>query len=157
MGISGNVFLFEGYKELLFKSDRYMYTWYIPALFHKGDNICDFLFAFLHINSLLQMNLPSNRKEFAPYGSKFFHFKIDFFRKNPVWLRESTWKCIKSPFDIKLIVKLLCCSNENESLLHVLTVNAISIRLYSCTSTARTSLEPWKFVLDIGQGAHGDN
>ena len=26
------------------------------AMFYKGDNFCDFLFAFLHINSFLQRN-----------------------------------------------------------------------------------------------------
>ena len=28
-----------------------------PAIFHKGDNFCDFLFVFLHINRLLYRGL----------------------------------------------------------------------------------------------------
>ena len=30
------------------------YTWYISAIFDKGDNFCDFLFAFLHTSPLIK-------------------------------------------------------------------------------------------------------
>ena len=48
------------------------------AMFHKRDNFCDFLLAFLHIKLLLN-RICSKREEFAPIGSKFFPFKVDCF------------------------------------------------------------------------------
>ena len=46
--------------------------------FYKGDNFHDFLFAFLHIKSLLK-GIYFKRKEFAPRGSKFFPFRVEPF------------------------------------------------------------------------------
>ena len=48
------------------------------AIFNMGDNFCDFLFGFLHTNPLLK-RVHSNRKEFAPKGSKLFPFRVDSF------------------------------------------------------------------------------
>ena len=49
---------------------------YLATVFHKGLNICNFLFAFLRSNSLLK-GVYSIRKEFAPSGSKFFPYSVD--------------------------------------------------------------------------------
>ena len=49
-------------------------------MFHKGDNICDFLFAFLHTIPFWKW-IYSNRKAFAPMGSKCFPFRVDPFQK----------------------------------------------------------------------------
>ena len=46
--------------------------------FYKGDNFCDFLFAYLCTNPLLK-GVFSKMKEFAPTGSKFFPFRVDPF------------------------------------------------------------------------------
>ena len=48
-------------------------------MFYKGDNFCDFLFAFLQSKSLLKKSLLYKRKEFAPRGSKFLPFRVDAF------------------------------------------------------------------------------
>ena len=48
------------------------------AIFHKGNNFCDFLLVFLHTNPILKM-VYSKRKEFAPHVSKFFPFRVDPF------------------------------------------------------------------------------
>ena len=47
----------------------------ISTFFYKGDNFCDFLFAFLHT----KLRVYSNRKEFTACGSKFFLFRVDPF------------------------------------------------------------------------------
>ena len=36
--------------------------WDSAAIFHKGDNFCDFLFAFLRINPLLKKGLLSKER-----------------------------------------------------------------------------------------------
>ena len=41
------------------------------AIFNKGDNFCDFLFAFLHT--------PSEKGSTLKGGSKFFPFRVDSF------------------------------------------------------------------------------
>ena len=52
-------------------------TWLIFCnFFYKGDNFCDFLFDFLHIEPF-RKEVNSKRKEFAPMGSKFFPFRVD--------------------------------------------------------------------------------
>ena len=51
---------------------------YLHLHFYKVDNFCDFLFAFLHKESLLK-RFYSKRKEFAPGGSKFLLFRVDRF------------------------------------------------------------------------------
>ena len=48
------------------------------VFFTKKDDFCDFLFVFLHIKPL-QKGVYSKRKEFAPNGSKFFPFRVDYF------------------------------------------------------------------------------
>ena len=45
---------------------------------YKGDNCCYFLFALLHIK-IISKRVYSQRKEFAPHGSKFFPFRVDLF------------------------------------------------------------------------------
>ena len=45
---------------------------------YLGDNLCDFVFSFLHMKPLLK-RVYSKRKEFAPKGSKFFPFRVDLF------------------------------------------------------------------------------
>ena len=58
---------------------------------YKGDNFCDYLFAFPHTNPLWK-GVYSKRKEFAPFKtkehrnkydtpfrSKFFPFRVDLF------------------------------------------------------------------------------
>ena len=49
------------------------------AIIYKGHNFCDFLFPFLHIKLLLK-GVYSERKAFAPKGSKCFPFRIDPFQ-----------------------------------------------------------------------------
>ena len=42
--------------------------------------ICDFLFAFLYVQqSSSEKGVYSKRKEFAPFGSKFFPLRVDPF------------------------------------------------------------------------------
>ena len=48
------------------------------AIFHKGDNFCDFLFAFRNNNLFLKM-VYSKRKEFSLKGSKLFPFILESF------------------------------------------------------------------------------
>ena len=48
----------------------------IVVFFYKGDNFCDFLFAFLQTRPLLKM-VNSKNKEFVPKGSKIFPFSVD--------------------------------------------------------------------------------
>ena len=53
--------------------------------FDKGDNLCDFLFAFLHqapseAESAIRKELAhSIKNEFTPRGSKFFLYRVDPF------------------------------------------------------------------------------
>ena len=46
----------------------------------QGRKLCNFLFQFLRTDSLLK-RVYSKRKEFAPFGSKFFPFRVDPFKK----------------------------------------------------------------------------
>ena len=89
----------------------------LASTFHKGDNFCDFPFAFLHISPLLKW-IYSIRKEFAPKGSTFFPFEVDpfcsqreqFFSlksrplfkkgKKQFWKSYLPWKCIHSPWGL---------------------------------------------------------
>ena len=50
---------------------------YFSAILNKADNFV-FMFAFLYTIALLKRN-HSERKEFAPMGSKFFPFRVDSF------------------------------------------------------------------------------
>ena len=52
----------------------------IPTILNKGDNFCDFLFAFLRTDPFWK-RVYSKRKEFAPKGSKFLPFIVDHFQK----------------------------------------------------------------------------
>ena len=47
----------------------FFFFFFILAILAKGENICDFLFAFLHIKSLSKM-IYSKKKEFAPEAIK---------------------------------------------------------------------------------------
>ena len=50
----------------------------VSAFCDKGDNICNFLYAFLHNKSLV--NGPTLKgKNLLPRGSKFFPFRVDPF------------------------------------------------------------------------------
>ena len=46
------------------------------AMFYKGDNYCDFTFAFLTSYPIWK-RVYSERKEFAARGSKFLSFRVD--------------------------------------------------------------------------------
>ena len=52
---------------------RTRYSWSIPAFFHKGDNFCDFMFAFLYTYPIYKPVLI-RIKEFTLSGSKFIRF-----------------------------------------------------------------------------------
>ena len=58
-----------------------LYTF--SAIFDKGDNFYDLLFALLYTYPFLtsEEGICSNRKEFAPKESKFFPFRIDPIQK----------------------------------------------------------------------------
>ena len=51
--------------------------------FDKGDNFCNFLFAFLHTKPFWK-GVYSKRSEFASKGSKFFPFSEDPFSKGSI-------------------------------------------------------------------------
>ena len=48
------------------------------TILYKEDNFCDFLFAFQYTDPLLK-GVYSERKAFAPKGSKFFAVRVDPF------------------------------------------------------------------------------
>ena len=51
------------------------YTWLIVRHVLL-DNFCDFLFPFMNTGPMWK-EVYSKRKTFAPYGSKFFPFRVD--------------------------------------------------------------------------------
>ena len=62
-----------------------------PIIYYKGDNSCNFMFAFLHTNPIAFCKGDySKQKEFAPMGNKFFSFRVDlsFRRKTKMNLTE---------------------------------------------------------------------
>ena len=50
------------------------------SIFKEEDSFCDFLFPFLYIKHW--KGVYSERKEFAPRGSKFFPFRVDLFSED---------------------------------------------------------------------------
>ena len=62
--------------NVFFVSNGNLFYFYFKHLvFYKGTTL-----AFQHIKSLLKGVYPK-RKEFAPHGSKFFPFRVDYFSK----------------------------------------------------------------------------
>ena len=51
----------------------------LSTIFHKRDNICDFLFAFFAHQVPSKKGVYPKRKDFAPFGSKVFPFRVDPF------------------------------------------------------------------------------
>ena len=43
------------------------------TILHKGDNFCDFMFAFLYTKALIK-RIYSKMKEFAPYWEQILSF-----------------------------------------------------------------------------------
>ena len=71
---------------------RIGFTWLISCIYYKGDNFCDFLFAFLHANSLLKKG-PLKGKNLLPRGANSFLLEqILFIREpKPFWNTYLPW------------------------------------------------------------------
>ena len=83
----------------------------LAAIFHKGDNFCDFLFVLLYTNPLLKRGLLYKDRICSLWlsGSKFFAYIVDPFSerdKNNFERVTSPWKCIYSFKE---------CINHNDS------------------------------------------
>ena len=70
------------------------------AISFKGNNSCDLLFAFLHFAPLKKWSGKgySERKEFAPLGSKFFPFRLDPFSEG----RQKQLNRVSSPESVSI-------------------------------------------------------
>ena len=56
------------------------HTWSLFCHFHKGDDFCESLFAFLHINPLLK-RCTLKGKNLLPRGANSFHLQYNAFQK----------------------------------------------------------------------------
>ena len=81
------------YVYMIIKGTEYI--WQIFHHFYKGDNFCDFMFAFLHITPHLN-RAYFKRKEFPPTGRKFFPFKVGPFSEG----RQINLNGVTSPENI---------------------------------------------------------
>ena len=88
---------------------------WIFAILYKGDNFWEYLFALLNTKPLLE-RVYFKKKEFAPTGSKFFHFRVDPCSKGSEIEFDSyfLWNGIYSPYFQILIFRLIPKSREIE-------------------------------------------
>ena len=102
------------------------------AIFCKGDDFCNFLFAFLYIKPPLK-KVHSKRKEFAPFGSKFFPFWVDQISI----ARQNNFDRVSSPESISIPLKI---HNPINLWANSKAPGPEVIKLFSCSTQLSTKI-----------------